>query len=57
MTDDSTASHGAATVCYLCNKAFGKDHGLLKVRDHDHRTGAYRGAAHQKCNINYGSNR
>ena len=28
-----------------------------KVRNHDHRTGCYRGAAHDKCTINYFSNR
>ena len=29
----------------------------MKCRDHDHRTEQYRGATHQKCNINYFSNR
>ena len=32
--------------CHICNRKFGvKD---VKVRDHDHHTGKYRGAAHKK---------
>ena len=45
------------TNCYLCKTPFGKDWGVQRVRDHDHRTGAFRGAACQQCNINYVSNR
>ena len=38
------------TKCYICNKEFDDD---VKVRDHCHFTGRYRGAAHNSCNLNY----
>ena len=37
-----------AEECWLCEEPFTED----KVRDHDHLTGKYRGAAHNICNIN-----
>ena len=40
-----------ATMCYLCHKAFTDYPTMKKVRDHDHLTGKYRGAAHSHCNI------
>ena len=50
-----------ATHCYLCQAEFPtndrSEAKLNKVRDHDHRTGCYRGAACAGCNINYFSNR
>ena len=44
-----------AACCSICNQDFIE--GDIKCRDHDHRTGNYRGATHQKCNINYFCNR
>ena len=41
-----------AEKCWLCEQPFTEDTALHKVRDHDHLTGKYRGAAHNICNIN-----
>ena len=35
----------------ICNKIIYK--GCVRVKDHCHTTGKYRGSAHQNCNINY----
>ena len=44
-----------ATCCSIWKNEFkGSD---VKCREHDHRTGKYRGAIHQKCNIKYFCNR
>jgi virulence-associated protein VagC len=48
-----------ATTCHICRETFPSEgengeplrRGMQKVRDHDHLTGLYRGAAHSKCNI------
>ena len=37
-----------STTCWLCENPLGED----TVRDHDHLTGKYRGAAHNRCNLN-----
>ncbi len=55
LTKEDEASHIEAKQCMLCNEDFTVSN--WKVRDHDHRTGEYRGACHNKCNINYFQNR
>ena len=45
----------SATHCSICNELFKPDE--KKCRDHDHRTGMFRGATHSKCNVNYFCNR
>ncbi|KAK5638752.1 hypothetical protein RI129_013047 [Pyrocoelia pectoralis] len=40
-----------AVSCHICKKPFTENQ--IKVRDHFHLNGAYRGPAHQACNLNY----
>ncbi|CAB3995446.1 Gastrula zinc finger, partial [Paramuricea clavata] len=49
ITDEQESEFQAATECHIC---CGKMEGDDKVRDHYHVTGKYRGAAHNKCNLN-----
>ena len=57
MTKEDIYNYNRAIRCYLCNDVFSDEPGCKAVRDHDHRTGEYRGAACQNCNINYYENR
>ena len=36
-------------ACHICNKCFTDKN--VECRDHDHRTGEFRGMAHQKCKM------
>ncbi|KAK3737410.1 hypothetical protein QZH41_000675 [Actinostola sp. cb2023] len=49
MSEANRVEYENATDCFICCKALNED----KVRDHDHLTGTYRGAAHAVCNLNY----
>ena len=42
-----------ATCFCICWKQFGAHKKHIKLRDHDHYTGDYRGAAHSICNLRY----
>lgn len=55
MSKEDTINFKTATCCSICKQSFNE--GDIKCRDHCHRTGEYRGATHQKCNINYFCNR
>ena len=49
MSDEDKESFEASTHCHICGGELGDD----KVRDHDHLTGKYRGAAHNHCNLDF----
>ena len=49
MTKQDEIQFRKTDECYICNKKYSdKD---IKVRDHCHITGKYRGSAHQECNL------
>lgn len=49
LSEEEKIAYETAKECYLCQKNFsGAD---WKVRDHNHRDGAFLGAAHNSCNL------
>ena len=50
LTNEEKESYETQKICHICKTEFNNDN---KVRDHRHYTGKYRGAAHNKCNLNY----
>ncbi|CAB4004481.1 Gastrula zinc finger [Paramuricea clavata] len=49
ITPKQEAEFWMARNCSICGNDLGED----RVRDHDHVTGMYRGAAHNICNLKY----
>ena len=60
LTNEEKESDENQENCHICGKEFCTDKNNEKefklkqnVRDHDHYTGKYRGAAHSICNLRY----
>lgn len=52
-SEEQEAAFQAATKCYMCEEPFYEDEEKWrKVRDHNHATEEYRGAAHNHSNLN-----
>ena len=51
LTEKQWKKYKKATKCHICYKPFTQTN--LKVRDHCHYTGLYRGPAHSLCNLRY----
>ena len=49
MTPEDQKDFDEATHCHICHEFMGED----RVRDHDHVSGKYHGAAHSECNLQF----
>ena len=49
MTKENEEEFQKAEECHICNKKYTDQD--IRVRDHCHITGKYRGSAHQECNL------
>ena len=56
LNDEEKHSYSKSKYYHICKKKFSSDKSnknYHKVRDHDHYTGKYRGAAHSICNLQH----
>ena len=49
MTEENEQEFKKATTCHICDKKYTEKD--IRVRDHCHITGKFRGSAHQECNL------
>ena len=49
MTDEDKDAFQKATKCHICDTKYADEE--IRVRDHCHITGKFRGSAHQDCNM------
>ena len=49
MTEENEKEFKKATTCHICDKKYTEKD--IRVRDHCHITGEFRGSAHQECNL------
>ena len=59
LTQEEQYRHDTRKLCFLCKKPFFEDpkNNYIKVRDHCHYTGKYRGATSKICNLMYNTSR
>ena len=57
LTECEKYKYDNAKYCHICKKVFGEAKKHKKVRDDDHYTGKFRGAAHSICNLRYSTQR
>ena len=53
LSKEEQEIYDSSEHCHICKKLFGQAKNHKKVRDHDHYTGKFRGAAHSICNLRY----
>jgi len=51
MSEADEIAFNETRKCWICEIEFDERFPITKVRDHDHLTGKYRGAAHSLCNL------
>ena len=51
LTEENIKDFGTADKCHICDEKYSEKD--IKVKDHCHIAGKYRGSACQDCNINF----